>query len=314
METDNREVRARDSIPDTINIALAVTAMAVAMALLWLASHTTSWAWRIFAAVVFSFVNNTIFSLLHEAVHGVFHSRQGANEWFGRLTAAFFPTALSFQRICHLGHHARNRTDAELFDYYYPDDNKLLKFGQWYGILTGLYWLLAPLGCLIYLLCPWLFTLRLLRGDDSVFAQQTGADAMLSGFENARPGRVRLEVLFSIAVQVAIFLILDLNWTGWLVCYAAFAVNWSSLQYADHAWSSRDVREGAWNLRVNPVVQAFFLNYHHHQAHHLHPQVPWIHLPRYVDFETERPSFLEIYLKMWLGPRPYPEARPSKTL
>ena len=75
-------MRAKDPIPGTVNIVLAVTAMAVALSLLWLASHTTSWTWRIVAAVAFSYVNNTIFSLLHEAVHGVFHTRRGVNEWY----------------------------------------------------------------------------------------------------------------------------------------------------------------------------------------------------------------------------------------
>ena len=91
------------------------------------------------------------------------------------------------------------------------------------------------------------------------------------------------------------------------ICYAAFALNWSSLQYADHAWSELDVKEGAWNLRVNKVVQWLFLNYHHHKAHHQHPDVPWVHLHHHVDFSEPRPSFFRIYLSMWRGPRPMPE-------
>jgi fatty acid desaturase len=83
-------------------------------------------------------------------------------------------------------------------------------------------------------------------------------------------------------------------------------VNWSSLQYTDHAFSKLDVREGAWNLRVNRVTQALFLNYHHHLAHHRHPQVPWLHLGAFVDPSEERPSFWRIYGQMWRGPRPLP--------
>ena len=67
-----------------------------------------------------------------------------------------------------------------------------------------------------------------------------------------------------------------------------------------------DVRDGAWNLRVNRVVQYIFLNYHHHRAHHQHPDVPWIHLGKFVDFTAPRPSFASIYLSMWKGPRPLP--------
>jgi fatty acid desaturase len=292
-----------EAIPGALNIALTATAVPAALFLLWFASHTESWAWRLGAAFAFSYVNNTIFSLLHEAVHGIFHKRRGVNDAFGRLTAAFFPTGYTFQRVCHLGHHRRNRSDVELFDYFLPDDNRPLKAFQWYGILTGVYWLLPPLACLAYLLAPGLFQRALFR---SQVARQTSAEAMLSGFESAPRGRIRLEILLSFAMQAVMIWALDLSLAGWLACYAAFALNWSSLQYADHAWSVRDVHDGAWNLRVSRVVQYLFLNYHHHRAHHQHPSVPWLHLPKYVDFAEERPSFLRIYLQMWRGPRPLP--------
>jgi fatty acid desaturase len=192
---------------------------------------------------------------------------------------------------------------VELFDYFLPNDNRPLKAFQWYGILTGIYWLLPPLACLAWLLAPGLFRAALFR---SRTARQTSAEAMLSGFESAPEGRIRLEILFSLAMQAAMIWALDLSLAGWLCCYAAFALNWSSLQYADHAWSVRDVHDGAWNLKVSRVVQYLFLNYHHHRAHHQHPSVPWLHLPKYVDFAEERPSFLRIYLQMWRGPRPWP--------
>lgn len=311
MRGETPRATPAEPIPGTLNIVLTAASVSAALGLLWLASHTESWGWRIAAAVVFSYVNNTIFSLLHESVHGVFHPRRGVNEAFGRLTAAFFPTGLTFQRICHLGHHRRNRTEVELFDYFLPGENRLVKSLQWYGILTGLYWFLPPLACLVYLLFPWVFRLPPFRGE-SQFAQQTSADAMLSGFEGAPETRIRLEIVFSLLVQVALWTALDLNLLGWGLCYAAFGLNWSSLQYADHAWSEQDVHDGAWNLRVNRVVQYLFLNYHHHKAHHQHPTVPWLHLARYVDRSEERPSFLSIYLRMWRGPQPWPGSDPRR--
>jgi fatty acid desaturase len=307
----NTAASATEKIPGGLNIAIAIGAIAVACIALWTASHSGKWAVVLLAAIVFSFVNNTIFSLLHEAVHDLFHVGREVNEFFGTVCAAFFPTSLSFQRVCHLGHHRRNRSDAELFDYYYPNDNKFLKFVQWYGILTGIYWLMPPLGCLLYLVFPWALKSSLLRSETSKLAQQTGVDAMLSGFNDVSGVRIRLEIVVSIAVQLLLFWTLDLNLWGWLICYAAFGLNWSALQYADHAWTVRDVRDGAWNLRVNRIVQYLFLNYHHHKAHHQNTNVPWIHLAKYVDFSELRPSFLTVYRNMWLGPRPYPEVPAS---
>ena len=291
-----------DPIPSALNITLAVVAPAAAAALLAAASSTNSWVWRIGAALAFSYVNNTIFALLHEAVHGHLHPNRRVNEAVGRAMAAFFPTSLAFQRVCHFGHHRRNRSDAEVFDYILPGESRLTKTLQWYGLLSGVYWLLLPLGCLCYLFWPGFFR-RPHRLHASRLFRETSAEAMLSGFEDAPERTIRLEILLSFAVQAALIWILNLTAAGWVTCYAAFAVNWSSLQYADHAFSKRDVLDGAWNLRVNRVVQYLFLNYHHHKAHHQNTQVPWLHLPKYVDFAETRPSFLSIWLRMWRGPR-----------
>ena len=310
---ERRGASSPDPIPVAWNLALTALGIATASTCLWIACHAGSVWIRLAAALVFSYVNNTLFSLLHESVHGVLHPDRRWNEALGRVLAAFFPTALGFQRVFHLGHHRRNRTEAEQFDYLRPGDNRFLKLAQWYAILTGLYWVFSPLGCLVYLISPRSFRSALVRGESGV-AAQTSAEAMLSGFDERPSAVMRLEILLSIAVQAALFLALGLDWAGWLLCYAAFAVNWSSLQYADHAWSKLDVHDGAWNLRVNPVIRFLFLNYHHHRAHHQHPSVPWIHLPRHVDLAEERPTFLGIWLGMWRGPRPFPAERVPGTL
>jgi fatty acid desaturase len=288
-------------IPGTLNAALTLTVAAACCGLLWMASHASLWI-ALAAAIAFSFVNNTMFSLLHESVHGIAHSNRLVNETLGRFAAAFFPTALSLQRVFHLAHHARNRTIEEQFDYIRPFDRPLLKRAQWYAILTGLYWVFVPLGGLAYLLVPSLFTR--VRSDDT--ATQTGAASMFAMLDKAPRTVIRLELLLTIAVQAALFYVLDLTIAGWLLCYGAFAVNWSSLQYTDHAFSALDVRDGAWNLRVNAITRLLFLNYHHHLAHHRHPHVPWIHLGRYVDAAERRPTFWSIYWQMWRGPRPLP--------
>jgi|GEM_PF-186596 len=294
-------------IPAALNIALLLTAATSALFLLWAASHAVSWVGLVSAAIAFSFVNNSMFSLLHEAVHGQFHRNPKLNDAFGRMAAVFFPTSYSMQRVFHLGHHQRNRSAVEQFDYLHPGDNKFFKYAQWYSILTGLYWAFVPLGCVVYLLAPWVLRSRALRSKESKLAQQSSADAMFSDLEKASPWWMRAEVVLGAAAQFGLIYALDLSLIGWGSCYAAFAFNWSSLQYADHAWSVLDVRQGAWNLRVNKIVQYLFLNYHHHLAHHQRPEVPWLYLPRYVDFAAPRPRFLSVYLSMWRGLRPFPD-------
>lgn len=288
-------------LPTKLNIFIQIAASIVGMACLWTASHNSSWLVKIGAGLVFSLSNNTLFSLLHEAVHRAYSKNPWVNDIAGSLAAAFQPTGFVFQRTCHLGHHLRNRTDHEIFDMYYPDDNKPLKYFQYYCILTGIYWSSMPLGTFIYMIFPWAY---LIFKPLSKHVRSTDAAMMLPFLDHPQKHRIRAEILVSFSIQALMFYFLDLNWQGWLVCYWIFGMHWGGLQYADHAWSVRDIKNGAWNLRVHPWIQAIFLNYHLHLAHHQYPNVPWNKLPDFVDPKDPKPSFIKIYLEMWKGPRP----------
>jgi fatty acid desaturase len=293
------------AIPGTLNLALLAGAIGAACLCLYLASHGDLIV-MIAAAFAFSFINNMIFSLMHEAVHRIFHRRASINELAGRIAAIFFPTSFSLQRLFHLEHHRNNRSDVERFDYYQKGDNRVVKFVQWYCILTGLYWLAAPIFCIVYCLTAELIGWTRLFGEDSRFARQTSAGAFLESLRSASPAIVRLEVASCLIVHGALIVGLGLTWSGWLLCYACFAVNWSSLQYADHAFSPLDRNEGAWNLKVSPITRFMFLNYHYHLVHHRHPQMPWTKLPALAKDGDPSPSFWSVYWKMWAGPRPLP--------
>jgi hypothetical protein len=213
------------------------------------------------------------------------------------------------QKIAHLGHHRRNRTDEELYDYYLPAQSKALRnFSIYAGNLFGLYWFCIPISNLIYLIAPWLYSSRwFVQGP----AKYLGFEPYVKDIVQHSKLRVWSECLLAFSYQALIWWALDLNWQGWLLCYWAFALHWSALQYVDHAWSPRDVINGAWNLKVSPVSRAFALNYHHHLAHHRLPWVPWIHLPKFVDPNERQPTFWAIYFSLWGGTRPAP---PMKTV
>lgn len=296
------------SIPGTLNIALVLAAGGAACGLLWYVAHTDDWIGRVLGAIAFSYVANTIFSLLHEAVHRHFHADATINEAFGILCAAFFPTSLMFQRVVHFGHHRRNRTDWELFEHYQPGVPRYKTLFRLYCLLTGFFWMSAPLGCAIYLFTGPFFYSHLFQ---HVICRWYGFEPMVTDLARVLGWRMRGEIVFALLFQALLVMALDLTLLAWCLCYGAFALNWCSLQYADHAWTKRDIVEGASNLRVNRAMQWIFLNYHHHLAHHRHPEVAWIHLPKLVDPSQPRPSFLGTYLRLWRGPTPTAEPAPA---
>lgn len=257
------------------------------------------------ALLLFSYSNHSIYALLHEAIHGSFHGNRWVNDCCGRWCAAFFPTSYRLQRSFHLTHHRNNRSETEQWDYLRPGDNKFIKYAQWYSILTGLYWAFVPVASLLYLFFPGLLRLATLR--DSGLARQTASGEYLSSADKLDETGARLDVLFALVFQLAMFKLLGLDFKSWLLCYGAFAFNWSSLQYADHAFSPLDHTDGAWNLRTHPLVRAALLNYPLHRAHHQHPNASWVELPDLVkDDEEPQPGYFENWLEMWKGPKRLP--------
>ena len=290
-------------IPEKRNLVLLLGAATFSGAMLWGASHASGPVGLVLCALLFSLSANTLFSLLHEAVHGSFSPQPWINDWAGRFAAAWFPTGLSIQRVFHLTHHRNNRSPAEQFDLLHDGDVTWLKKAQWYAILTGLYWLIAVCGVVAYLLLPKTLVVRSRPGEESKLGEQTGSTIYLAALDRLDPVKSRLEILLALLFQATLAIVLDLSLFGWLACYAAFALSWSSLQYADHAFSPLDRHEGAWNLKVGRLTHAIYLNYHYHLAHHRDPGIPWVHLPGRTRPGDPHPSFWRVWRMMWGGPR-----------
>lgn len=290
-------------VPSVLNTAILFSAAIVSVYLLKFCNETHLLFYKILGGLLFSFTANTLFSLLHEAVHGHLHANEKMNHLLGMICAAFYPTSFSLQRAYHLSHHKNNRTSKEQFDYVNESDNKFIKYAQWYCILTGLYWVFAVLGAFLVLLIPGFLIQTISK---SKLSKQTGADSMFARLSPEIFTTIRLELLFSIGVQLLIFYWLDISFVTYLICYGLFAINWSSLQYADHAFTALDPKEGAWNLRVTKFTQLLFLNYHAHKIHHKNMHLPWLYLYRFVPKDEYKPKFISVYLQMWKGPRKMP--------
>jgi fatty acid desaturase len=198
--------------------------------------------------------------------------------------------------VTHKMHHIGNRTDHEMFDHFYPSDNKVFRYIQWYGILTGLHYLLVPVGSFMIAAVPWLFHTRL-------FKKSKFSNILFDDFKGWVLAKVRLETLFIIAYWATLWILLGFAWQTVLIFYVCFGFNWSTRQYVTHAWTPRDVMEGAANLKASRVMGLILLNGQWDHAHHRYPFLPWTELTNEKYHVVEPVSYFSQYLSLWKGPR-----------
>ncbi len=294
---------AQYPVPGRLNLTVALAIVSATIGLLWLASQLAL-AWAFPIGLLVSFVLLSSYALMHEAAHEQLHPRLWVNDAVGMVLGWLFPMAFTLFKVTHTVHHCCNRTDHEMFDCYYPDDNRLVKWIQWYGLMFGLWWYLIPLGSLLLALAPnWLRT--------PPFKKARTTEVLFDDFGSAEVRRLRMETALGILFWVLLFQWLALRWEVVLIAYAMFAFNWSTRQYVTHAFTRRDVRDGALNLRVSSPMGWLLLHGNWDRVHHRHPHVPWVYLPSLGGTEGYDTGYWRHYRRLWGGPVPCREPGPA---
>jgi len=242
-------------IPARLNAVIALAQVVAVAALLFFARHTRGWQLALFA-IAFAIVMNSVYSIIHEAEHGILFTSRRANDAAGVMMALLFPAPFHLIRQGHLGHHNRNRTDDEAFDFWFEGEHPLWKCVQFYGILTGFYWLTVVLSNIVVLLVPQLF-------DRSRFEFDRPSAAFMDALNPKYWRWIRIEALAAIAMHTSIvFLMRDA--IAYATMYAAFGFSWSAMQYVHHFGTERDVRNGARNLWLFGPIDVLWLNHNWH--------------------------------------------------
>lgn len=287
-----------------LNIALVALVMVVAAGLLWLGSRV-SLLWALPVGALFSFLLLTNYALIHEGTHDNLHPDPRWNRWLGVLAGFLFPVPFSMIRVTHTVHHCCNRTDHEMFDLYYAGDNMFLKLGQWYGLLSGFFWPWIPVGMVLLATFPGVLK-------TAPFRKARTTAVLFDDFEKNGIRRIRIEILLLLGFWALLFWALELRWQNVLVMYACFAFNWSTRQYVTHAFTPRDVINGALNLKVSTPMSWLLLQGNWDLVHHQKPWLPWTSLREHGRTSTPPVSYCQQYLKMWAGPRPTRDPSPDR--
>ena len=190
----------------------------------------------------------------------------------------------------------RNRSDDEAFDVYFEEDKPIWRWLYWYGIITGVFWMVVASSIFWVLFWP-----TLIR-KNGWFARPT--EAVLESFNSKYWPVIRLEAVAAILLHVGLVFVLEIPLVNYGSMMFGFRFMWSAMQHVHHFATVRDVREGARNLQTFPLIDTIWLNHNYHLNHHMRPTIPWIYLPGLFPGEQfERSSLLFAYLRMWCGPR-----------
>lgn len=290
-------------IPSRTNMIIATVVFLVAIGLLGLAAQLEL-VWSIPLGIVFSFILLTNYALMHEATHGVLHEIPKVNWLAGMIISWLFPMSFTVFKVSHVVHHRCNRTDHEMFDCYYEKDLKSIKYIQWYGLLTGLWWILIPMGNLLLAIHPGILRTKPFRN-----ARSTAV--VFDDYDQHLTLKLRFETVMAIVFWLSVISLLSVRWETLAIFYAFFAFNWSTRQYVTHAFTTRDVKNGALNLTVSKPMSWLLLQGQWDLVHHQHPHVSWIHLQELSKSSKKPVSYLKQYLRLWKGPIPCTEPAPD---
>ena len=288
----------RHPIPGSLNLSIAALQVMSSLAIFYFTSLADAW-WQILGfACLFGLLGNSIYSIVHEAEHGILHPVKWINDAVGVCMALLFPAPFHLIRQGHIGHHRRNRSDDESFDLYFEGDRPWLKCLILYGILTGFYWMLVASSNAVVMVYPSILSRRFFEFDRP-------SVAFMDSLNPRYLRLIQIEGLMACVLHVAIVWFLSIPVWNYFWVYFGFGFSWSAMQYVHHFGTERHVLRGTRNLWLFAPIDLLWLNHNWHLAHHEQPTVPWIYLPRLsaeLD-QTDREFLIWRYLWMWQGPR-----------
>ena len=284
-------------IPSRLNVFIIIACTVAFMGLFAAGTYFHEIWIRLLLGLAFGIVMIPVYSLMHEAAHHTLHASNKVNLFLGKWLCCMFMISFTFYRHCHLKHHKKNRTDEEMWDLYYEHQNKYLRYGNLYLMMVGFGYLAIWISVPLFAISPKLVT-------TSFFRNHREANGFLNGFTSPKQLRkAQKESIVAIVFQLLLLYLINWDWQLWIIFYLIHGFIWSSQNYVNHAFSPRDIINGAHNLKIPVWLNFIYLNFNIHLVHHQNPGIPWIHLRSSIKSGTERISFFRNYLRLWKGPQ-----------
>jgi fatty acid desaturase len=282
------EGQRRAAIPSAANIALAcfyalLNLYQFFVLPLWLLPGNSLWAWTL---VPVALLTNPYWSLIHEAIHDLFHPRRGVNAFFGRLLGTLFGSPFRILRMSHLLHHKLNRLPIEGTEYY--DRARTTRLAAAPGYYAQIFFALY----LVEILSPLFFLLPrgLLRWFKTRFISPQSVSALL--LENWLRREALREIRRDGLVILILFALAFYSYGGrWPLLAAALLARGFLISFLDNIYHYETPVSDVFyakNLRLAAPLAKLLLNFNFHGIHHVNPAIPWLHLPRAFEAQSGR--------------------------
>lgn len=303
MEGSGPSARA---IPAALNLSLAGMHLLMSLYLLFflpifLLPLNPWWALTL---VPIAALSNPFWSLIHEAVHDMFHPSSRINKAAGRVLSVFFGSPWRVLRLSHLLHHKLNRTPLEGTELYDAGESTRIKagVGYYFQILGGLYLLeiISPL--------PFFLPRRLLRLLERRFTKREDLSGMLvKGLmqgESVREMRVD-----GIAIAALFGLSAFCYGEHWRLLAMALVARAFLISFLDNVYHYRTPVNDVFyanNLWLPGLLASALLHFNIHGIHHRNPAIPWIRLPEVFEEQAKKfdGDFFTAAVRQLRGPVP----------
>ncbi len=252
------------------------------------------------------FTTPALWSLIHEAIHGILHPTDAVNDGLGRGLSVLFGAPFRVLRLGHLMHHRFNRTDLDRTEVTGPQGagtgGRMVYFAR---LLGGLY--LAECAASLAAALPRRAIHRLVH---LAFGAETpdgrtmmrAADRHLMSPAGIR--QIRFDGLAAIALFGLAFYFYGASWWMLTLALVGRGLLISFFDNAYHYDTPLDDVLYSYNLRLPPVLARAMLNFNYHAVHHRHPALPWPQLATRFDAtgDVYEGPFLSVAWRQLRGP------------
>lgn len=286
---------------NAVLVALLVTANLLLLFVVpvWLLPASVWWGLLL---VPLALTTNTMWSLIHEAIHGHLVAERRWNDRAGRLLCVLYGAPFRALRVAHLLHHRYSRTRRDRTEVYDPARTSRVAAaaGFYIQLLGGMYFLevLSSLACLLPRRAIGWIAPRLDHPDS------TGGFVVRALREPRALREMRLDTLAILAVFGLGIWCYGAN--VWMLA-AVILARAALVSIADNSYHYATVLEQprrAMNAGAPWWIGAALLQFNLHGVHHRHPHLPWFALRAQFERDGGQPDIdlATCFLRQLRGP------------